>query len=225
MNRYYEAAKALIKRDLGQAFARGGGPVLAAGFYLTLMAMIPLSLGPDGATLAKIAPGVTWLCLALSSLLSLERLFEKDYEDGIFDLLRLGPLPLEAIALLKVFSHWVGTGLILSVMTPFVLVILGAPVESAAFSFIASALGSLSFSLIGALGAALTLGSRKGGVLVALLVLPFYVPPVIFGAGLMEALSHQTALTQPLAFLGAYALLALGLVPFALGAALRNALN
>lgn len=219
------ASLALLKRDLGLSLARGGGPVLAAGFYLTLMAMIPLSLGPDSQTLSRIAPGLTWLCLALASLLSLERLFERDFEDGVFDLLRGGPLALEWVAMLKCLAQWLGTGLVLSVLTPGVMIILGAPVGAAGLSFVAALLGSLSFALIGGAGAALTLGSRKGGVLIALLVLPFYVPPVIFGAGLMQAYVTGAPIVQALSLLGAYTLFALGLTPLAMGAALKSALN
>lgn len=219
------AAFALIKRDLGLSLTRGGGPLLAVGFYLTLMAMIPLSLSPDQAVLTRIAAGLTWLCLALSSLLSLERLFERDYEDGMFDVLRLGPLPLEMIALLKALSQWAGTGLILSLMTPLVMIILGAPVAMAVMALVSALLGSLSFALIGGIGASLSLGTRKGGVLMALLVLPFYIPPVIFGAGLLQAVQLNTSPWQALAFLAAYALFALALAPVAMGAALRSALN
>jgi heme exporter protein B len=218
-------ALALLKRDLGLSLTRGGGPLLAVGFYLTLMAMIPLSLGPDQAILSRIAAGLTWLCLALSSLLSLERLFERDYEDAVFDTLRLGPLPLELIALLKVLSQWLGTGVILSLMTPIVMIILGAPVSLALMGLVSALLGSLSFALIGGIGASLALGSRKGGVLMALLVLPFYVPPVIFGAGLMQATQTSASPLQALAFLAAYALFALALGPIAMGAALRSALS
>jgi heme exporter protein B len=218
-------ALALLKRDLGLSLTRGGGPLLAVGFYLTLMAMIPLSLGPDQAILSRIAAGLTWLCLALSSLLSLERLFERDYEDAVFDTLRLGPLPLELIALLKVLSQWLGTGVILSLMTPVIMIILGAPVTLALMGLVSALLGSLSFALIGGIGASLALGSRKGGVLMALLVLPFYVPPVIFGAGLMQAVQTSASPLQALAFLAAYALFALALGPIAMGAALRSALS
>jgi len=221
----FRASIALLRRDLGLSLTRGGGPLLAVGFYLTLMAMIPLSLGPDQAILSRIAAGLTWLCLALSSLLSLERLFERDYEDGVFDVLRLGPLPLELIALLKCLSQWLGTGVILSVMTPIVMIILGAPVSLALMGLVSAILGSLSFALIGGIGASLALGSRKGGVLMALLVLPFYVPPVIFGAGLMQAMQTSASPLQALAFLAAYALFALALGPIAMGAALRSALS
>lgn len=221
----FEAALSLIRRDLGLSLTRGGGPLLGVGFYLTLMAMIPLSLGPDQAILSRIAPGLTWLCLALSSLLSLERLFERDYEDGVFDILRLGPLPLELVALFKCLSQWLGTGLILSLVTPIVMIILSAPVAMAGFALISAFLGSLSFAVIGGIGASLSLGTRKGGVLMALLVLPFYVPPVIFGAGLMLAVQLHTSPWEALAFLSAYALFALALGPIAMGAALKSALN
>ncbi|MGZ3304305.1 MAG: heme exporter protein CcmB [Asticcacaulis sp.] len=219
------AALALIKRDLGLSLTRGGGPLLAVGFYLTLMAMIPLSLGPDSVILTRIAPGLTWLSLALSSLLSLERLLERDYDDGVFDLLRLGPLPLEWIAVLKCLSQWLGTGLVLSLLTPLVMIILGAPVGLAGIGLVSALTGSLSFALIGGIGASLSLGTRKGGALIALIVLPFYVPPVIFGAGLMQAAQAHASPLQALAFLAAYALFALALGPFAMGAALRSALS
>ncbi|MFT4089768.1 MAG: heme exporter protein CcmB [Asticcacaulis sp.] len=218
-------ALALLKRDIGLSWARGGGPILAVGFYLTLMAMIPLSLGPETQVLARVAPGLTWLSLALASLLSLERLFERDFEDGVFDILRAGKLPLEAIALIKCLAQWLGTGLILALLTPLVMIILGAPADAAGLSLLAAILGSLSFALIGGVGASLSLGSRKGGVLIALLVLPFYVPPVIFGAGLMQAYLTGAPITQALGLLGAYSLFALALCPIATGAALRSALN
>jgi len=220
-----KAALSLLKRDIGLSWSRGGGPVLAVGFYLTLMAMIPLSLGPESQVLSRVAPGLTWLSLALASLLSLERLFERDYEDGLFDILRGGPLPLEAIALIKCLAQWLGTGLILALLTPLVMIILGAPIEAAGLSLLAALLGSFSFALIGGVGAALSLGSRKGGVLIALLVLPFYVPPVIFGAGLMQAYLSGSPIFQALGLLGAYSLFALALCPIATGAALRSALN
>jgi heme exporter protein B len=204
-----QAAFALLKRDLGLSLTRGGGPLLAIGFYLTLMAMIPLSLGPDQAVLSRIAAGLTWLCLALSSLLSLERLFERDYEDAMFDVLRLGPLPLELIALLKCLSQWLGTGVILSLLTPVVMIILGAPVNMSLMALVSALLGSLSFALIGGMGASLSLGTRKGGVLMALLVLPARAPrgahhvvqrgcPIAFGEehggrGLQEGLLPSCA--------------------------------
>ena len=225
MSSLLRSSLALLRRDLGLSLTRGGGPLLSVGFYLTLMAMIPLSLGPDQATLSRIAAGLTWLCLALSSLLSLEKLFERDYEDAVFDSLRLGPLPLELVALLKCLAQWLGTGLILSLLTPLVMIILGAPAGLATVGLVSALLGSLSFALIGGIGASLALGSRKGGVLMALLVLPFFVPPVIFGAGLIQAAQAHTSPVQALAFLGAYALFALALGPVAMGAALRSALS
>jgi len=199
---FSRAAFALLKRDLSLSLSRGGGPILAVGFYLTLMAMIPLSLGPDQAVLTRIAAGLTWLCLALATLLSLEW-----------------------IAVLKCLAQWLGTGLILSLLTPFVMVILGAPMAMAGIGLVSAVLGSLSFALIGGIGASLSLGTRRGGALMALLVLPFYVPPVIFGGGLMSAVQFHTSPWQALAFLAAYALFALALAPFAMGAALRSALS
>lgn len=220
----FRAAKSLLLRDFKLHLSRGAGPILAVGFYLTLMGMIPLSLGPDQALLGRIAPGLAWLCLALASLLSLERLFERDYEDGVFDLLRLGPLSLTAIAFLKALAQWLGLGVILSLMTPLVMIILGAKVDYAFWGLITALLGSFCFSQLGAVGAALSVGSRRGGALIALLVLPFYLPPVIFGAGLMLRLSMGLPVTGALSLLGAYALFSLALGPLASGAALKGAL-
>jgi heme exporter protein B len=220
----FAAALRLMQRDLSLSFGRGGGPFMSVSFYLILLAMIPLSLGPDRDVLRQIAAGLGWLCLALTSLLSLERLFERDYEAGMFDIVRLGPLPLEAIGGLKAFSQWLGSGLFLSLMTPFVIVILGADISLAAWSLVTALMGSLSFAIIGAFGASLTLGSRKGGLLICVLVLPLYVPPVIFGAGALSALGSGQSPFQGLALLGAFTLSAVALGPLAIGAGLRTAL-
>ena len=216
---------ALIKRDLSQTWARGAAPIFGLGFFLVLMAMVPLSLGPDAVTLSRIAPGLSFMCLALVNLLSLERLFERDYEDGVFDILRMGPLPLELIVLIKVFGQWVGSGLILSALSPIVMIILGAPVELAGLALLVSGLGSLGFALIGALGAGLSLGLRKGGVLIAVLVLPLYVPPVIFGAGALSAAQNHTDPAQGLMLLAAYCLFAMAVVPVAAAAAIRGGMD
>jgi len=216
-----KASWALLKRDLGQSFKGGAGPLLSCGFYITLMAMIPLSLGPDPDTLRKIAPGLSFLCLALANLLSLERLFERDYEEGLFDLYRLGPLSLELITALKILAQWLGTGLSLSLLTPVVMALLGARPDLLGPGFIASVLGSLSFAAVGGIGAALALGARKGGMLIAMIVLPFYIPPVIFGAGLMDMGQNG----QALGLLAAYSLLVTALSPLAMAAGLRVALN
>lgn len=220
-----DAAFALLRRDMSLFWARGAAPGLGVGVYLTLMAMIPLSLGPDSVVLGRIAPGLSYMCLALVSLLSLERLFERDYEDGLFDLLRLGVLPLELIVLIKAGAQWLGAGLILTVLTPLVMMALGAPTSVAGLGLLTSGLGSLAFALIGAIGAGLSLGLRKGGALMAVLVLPLYIPPVIFGAGAMDAARSGGDVCQGLILLLAYALFALAIAPFAAAAAIRSALG
>jgi heme exporter protein B len=168
---------------------------------------------------------VAWLVLALASLLSLERLFERDYEDGALDLLALGPLPLEVVSAVKCLAQWIATGLPLALFAPIAATALGADLRLAPLTLACALIGGLGFSFVGGIGAALCLGSRRGGVLVAVIVLPLFAPPVIFGAGALEAFAGGLNWTPGLLFLGAYCLAAVGLGPFAMAAACRNALS
>lgn len=219
------AALALLKRDLSLSLTRAGGPWLSVGFYIVLTALIPLSLGPDQVMLSRIAPGLAFLALALTSFLALERLFERDHEEGVFDLLRLGPLPLEVVALLKMLAHWIGAGVVLSLTTPVVMIVLGADPVVGLAGGLAALIASLSFSLIGGIGASLSLGSRRGGGLLALLVLPLYIPPVIFGSGFLGAMAAGTDPLPALGLLSAFSLFALAIAPIAAGMGLRAALD
>jgi heme exporter protein B len=220
MSEGFRAALALARRDAGLASGNGGA-WLPAGFYLVLVALVPLSLGPDPAMLSRVAPGLSFLCLALSSFLSLERLFARDQEDGVFDLLRGGPLPMEVVALIKMLSQWATSGLVLAVVTPIVMIVLGAPLSLSLLGLGVALLGSLSFALVGGIGAALCLAGRGGGLL-ALLVLPLYIPPVIFGSGALEAVRTGADPVSALAFLGAFGLFSLAVAPIAAGAAIRH---
>ena len=215
----------LFRRELSLAWGGGGGPLLACGVFACLTALLPLAAGSDPQRLAGAAGGVVWLALALASLLSLERLFERDYEDGALDLLTLGPVPLEAVFAVKALAQWQVTGLPLALAAPVALIALGGPVELAPLTMLAAALGGLGFAFTGALGAALALGAKRGGVLIAVVVLPLFIPPVVFGAG---AVAGQAAGLDPLpalALLGAYVLFAAALSPIAGAAAIRNALD
>jgi len=215
----------LFRRELDLAWGRGGGPLYACAFYACVATLLPLATGPSPERLAAVAPGSAWLALALSSLLSLERLFERDYEDGALDLLALGPAPLEAVAAAKCLAQWAANGLPLAVSAPLAAVALGAPVEVAPLTFAAALVGGLGFAFVGGTGAALALGARRGGVLIAVVVLPLFAPPVIFGAGAIEAVASGLNWTSGFALLAAYSLGAAALAPFAMAAAVRNALS
>ena len=198
-----KALMVLFRRELTLAWSGGGGPLLACGFFLCLTALIPLAAGGDPAGLRPIAGGIAWLALALSSILSLERLFERDLEDGALDLIALGPVPLELVVLTKAKAQWLAVGV------PLVL--------------LSALIGSLGFALTGALGAALALGSKRGGLLIAVVVLPLFIPPVVFGAGALERAVNGLDPLPALAFLGAWVLFAAVITPFAGAAAVRNA--
>lgn len=212
---------ALIARDLTLAVRSGGGFGLALAFFLIVVTLTPLGVGPDPALLARIAPGIVWLGALLATLLSLDRLFALDAEDGSLDLMATSPLPLEAAALAKATAHWIVTGLPLSLAGPPLGVLLSLP--SGAFGTLALALliGTPALSMIGAFGAALTVGLRRGGLLLSLLVLPLYVPTLIFGAEATRRAAEGLDAGPPLLLLAGVTLGSVALLPFAAAAALR----
>ena len=218
------ALTALFRRELALAWGRGGGPLFAGAFYVGLATLLPLAEGPSPERLATVAPGVAFAALALSSLLSLERLFERDFEDGALDLLSLGP-GLELVAAVKCVAQWLANGAPLALLAPVVAIALGAPVASAPLTFAAALAAGLGFAFTGGIGAALALGARRGGVLVAVIVLPLFCPPVVFGAGALSALGEGLDWRTGLVLLCAYSLAATALAPFAMAAACRNALD
>ncbi|HLK25553.1 MAG TPA: heme exporter protein CcmB [Caulobacteraceae bacterium] len=216
---------AILRRELAVSWAGGGGPLVAIGFFIALTSLAPLALGGDPVRLAEAAPGIAWLVLALASLISLERMFERDFEDGALDLIALGPAPLELAAFVKAIAQWATTQAPLALVAPLLMVALGAPWRLAPVALAAALAGGFGFAFLGGVGAALSLGSRRGGVLIALLVLPLFTPPVIFGAGAIEAFAAHLDWRTPLLLLAAYALAAAALCPFAMAAAARNALS
>jgi heme exporter protein B len=213
----------LIRRELSLAWARGGGALLAVGFAVAAAVMLPLASGPAPARLAGVASGITWVLLALSSLLSLDRMFERDFEDGALDLLALGPLPLEVVAAAKSLAQWAVTGAPLAIAAPIIATALGAAPAAAPMIAAAAALGGLAFAFLGGAGAALALASRRGGLLIAIVVLPLLTPPVIFGGAAIANYAAGLAWATPLCLLAAYALATVALTPFAMAAACRNA--
>lgn len=215
----------LLRRELALSWGRGGGPLLALAFYLSIATLLPLAIGSEPGRLAAIAPGAAWIGLALASLLSLERLFERDYEDGALDLLALGPAPLELAAFAKCLAQWVTTGAPLALLAPIAAIALGAAPSLAPITFAAALIGGLGFSFCGGIGASLSLGARRGGVLIAVIVLPLFAPPVIFGGGAVAAYAAGLDWRTGLMLLGAYSLAMAALGPFAMAAACRNALS
>lgn len=217
------AALLLLRRELALAWAGGGGPLLACGFAVAVTAALPLAIGSDPVRLVPVAAGAAWVVLALASLLSLERLFERDHEEGALDLLALGAPTLEAVFAVKAAAQWIAIGLPLAVVAPLAAVSLGLDPAVAPLAALTAAIGGLAFAAVGSLAAALALGSKRGGLLIAVVALPLYAPPVIFGAGAVTQAQQGLSPGAPLALLAAYALAAAALTPFAGGAAIRNA--
>lgn len=215
----------LIGRDLGLAVRQGMDSFTAVVFFVLAVCLFPFGVGPEPATLARIAPGVIWVAALLASMLSLERLFQIDYEDGSLELLALSPLPLEAAVMAKVIAHWLTTGLPLIIAAPLLALLL--QMEAAGFAALvaALALGTPLLSLIGAIGAALVLGARRGGVLLSLLILPLYIPVLIFGVAAVDAAVFGFAVRPHLMLLAGLLLAAFVLVPWVTAAALRQALE
>lgn len=221
MNKFNE----LVKRDLSLAFRQGMDSLMVVAFFIIAVVLFPFGVGPEPNTLAKIAGGTIWVAALLSSMLSLERLFQTDYEDGSLELLALAPVPLEITVLAKVVAHWLTTGLPLIVTAPLLAVLMQMPAEGFIVLIAALLLGTPTLSLIGAVGAALILGSRRGGVLLSLLVLPLYIPILIFGVSAVDAAIFDQSVRPHLVFLGALLAGALPLTPWASAAALRQALE
>jgi heme exporter protein B len=215
----------LLRRETALAWGRGGGPLVTVGFYAGVATLLPLAIGPEAERLAAVATGAAWVALALASLLSLERLFERDYEDGALDLLTLSETPLELTCAIKCLGQWFATGAPLALAAPLAAISLGAKPALAPMIFACALAGGLAFAFLGGIGGALSLGARRGGLLTAVIVLPLFVPPVIFGGAALDAFAAGLPWQAGLALLGAYAAAAVALGPLAMAAACRNALS
>ncbi len=212
---------ALLIRDLRLATRAGGGFGLALAFFLIVCTLVPFGVGPEGGQLSRIAPGILWVGALLSCLLSLDRIFALDHDDGSLDLLATAPLPMEGMVAIKALAHWLVTGLPLALSAPVFGLLLHLPGPAYPWLVASLILGTPALSMLGVFGAAVTVGLRRGGLLLSLLVLPLYVPTLIFGA---EAVRRGVAGADPmtaLVFLAAITLFVLALVPFAAAAALR----
>lgn len=211
----------VMRRDLILAMRRRSDIFTTLFFFVIVVSLFPLGIGPELKTLRLIAPGVVWVAALLASMLALERLFASDHADGTLEQMLLCPQPLSLLVLGKVFAHWLVTGLPLVVMAPVLGIQYDLSAEALGVLMFSLLLGTPALSLIGAIGAALTLGLRGGGVLLSLLVLPLYIPVLIFGAGAVEASTSGLGAQSHLALLGAILVLSLMLTPFAAAAALR----
>lgn len=216
---------ALAARDLRLALRQGSDAALVVAFFVLAVVLFPFGVGPEPQLLARIAAGVVWVTALLAALLSLDRLFQQDYEDGSLEVIALAPLPLEAAVLAKCLAHWLTTGLPLVVVAPALAALLQLEGPGYLPLILAMALGTPSLSLVGAIGAALSLGARRAGVLLSLLVLPLYIPVLIFGVLAVDQAVLGFAIRPYLLILTAFLLAALPLAPWAAAAALRPALE
>ncbi len=218
------AAGALLGRELRLALRSGGGAGLGLAFFLMVGLLVPLGIGPEPGRLAPVAPGTLWIGALLASLLSLDRLFQADFEDGSLDILALSALPLEALVALKALAHWMTTGLPLTLIAPLLALTLQLPAPAYPWLLASLAIGTPALSFLGAIGAALTVGVRRGGLLLSLLVLPLCIPTLIFGARAVIAAGEGDPWSA-LTLLTGLTLFILALAPYAAAAALRIALR
>ncbi|AUQ70711.1 heme exporter protein B [Phaeobacter inhibens] len=208
-------------RDLRLALRAGGGFGLGLAFFLIVTVLVPFSVGPQSELLGRIAPGVLWLGALLACLLSLDRLLALDWEDGTLDLMATAPLPLEAVVTIKALAHWITTSLPLVLAAPVLGVLLNLPTGGFLWLVVSLLLGTPALSVIGTFGAALTVGLKRGGLLMSLLVLPLYVPTLIFGAEAARRGAAGMAVETPLLMLAGISAATLALLPFASAAVLR----
>lgn len=208
-------------RELRVAFRKGAEILNPLWFFLIVITLFPLGIGPEPQMLARIAPGIVWVAALLSSLLAMERLFRDDWQDGGLEQLMLLPLPLPAVVLAKVLSHWVITGVPLLLLSPLVAMLLGLNMHCWWIMALTLLLGTPTLSFLGAIGVGLTVGLRRGGVLLSLLVLPLTIPLLIFATAALDAAAMNLPVNGYLAILGAFLTASATLSPFATAAALR----
>ena len=220
-----EAVRAIVRRDLLLAFRRRADVMTIVFFFIIVASLFPLGIGPEPAVLRMIAPGVLWVAALLSCLLSLGRVFSADYLDGVLEQLLLIPHPLTVLVLAKIFAHWLVSGLPVVLLSLLLGVQFGLGGDALGVLALSLLLGTPTLSLIGSIGAALTLGVRGSGTLVALLVLPLFIPVLIFGAGAVGSTVSGIGAEANLSLLGACLMLALPLAPWATAAAVRIAVE
>ena len=212
---------ALLVRDVRLAIRAGGGFGLGLTFFLMVTVLVPLGVGPDVAVLQRIAPGILWVGALLACLLTLDRMFALDYEDGSLDLLATAPIPMEGVVAVKALAHWLVTGLPLTLVAPVLGVLMNLSAGGYVWLVVALAVGTPALSMIGGFGAALTVGLKRGGLLLSLLVVPMYTPSLIFGVEVVKRGAAGDPVATPLMLLAGITLGAAALLPFASAAAIR----
>jgi len=215
----------LLRRDLLLALRHRSQVVNPVLFFIIVVSLFPLGVSPEMEVLATLAPGVIWVAALLATLLSVEHMFRSDFDDGALEQLLVSPHPTTVLVLAKVLAHWLVTGVPLLVAAPLLGVLLALPGAATGTLVASLALGTPVLSLVGAIGVALTVGLRRGGALLSLLVLPLYVPVLVFGANAVDAAAAGLAVAGHLYFLAALLALALPLAPLAAAAALRISVN
>lgn len=211
----------LIKRDVSLSLRHRADTIMVCGFFAITVILFPFGIGPEPGVLARVGAGVLWVTALLAALLSLDHLFADDEQDGALDLLRTSPVSPTAVVAAKIIAHWLTTGLPLTLLAPLLGVTLQMPASSAVPMITALLLGTPTLSLIGAVGAALTLGVRRKGVLLPLVILPLYIPVLIFGVGAIDTAAMGFSNSGPYAVLGGLLLIAAALCPWAAAAALK----
>ena len=216
---------AIIRRDLSLVMRQGSDAFVVLIFFVVTVTLFPLGVGPDPLILQNLASGIVWVSALLAAMLSLDRLFQTDYDDGSLELLVLSPYPLELVVLCKCLVHWLTTGLPIMVISPVLALMLN--IKTGAFLYLISsmALGTPIISLLGAVGAALVLGSRRSGVLIALLIIPLTIPILLFGVAAIQAATEGYSASSPLMFLGALLLFSIALCPWVIASSLRQVVS
>jgi len=212
---------ALLRRDLALSLRSGGGFGLSLAFFLIVVMFIPFGIGPERQVLALIAPGVLWIGALLACLLSLDRIFQLDFEDGSLDLLATSPLPLEAVVVMTSLAHWLVTGLPLTLAAPVYGFLLHLPPQAYIWLFLSLLIGTPALSFLGAFGSAITVGLKRGGLLLSLLVLPLYIPTLIFGTQAVVLATRGLNNSAAMLILAALSLFTLAIIPFVAALALR----
>ena len=222
---YRSAFNLIIKRDLTIAFRHRDDIINPLLFFIIVVTLFPLGIGPESTTLSRIAPGIIWVAALLSTLLSLDRLFKSDHEDGSLEQMMLSPHPIFILVLAKIIAHWMVTGLPLIFIAPLLAVLLHLNENSYSALMLTLLLGTPILSLLGAIGVALTVGLKKGGVLLSLLILPLYIPVLIFATSAIDTAALNLPFTGQLAIIAALFFTTLTLAPFAVSSALKVSTN
>jgi len=218
-------ALSIIARDLRLSLRQGSSTTMVMGFFVMVVILFPFAIGPEQAILARISVGVIWIAALLSCLLSLDRMFQADHEDGALDQFMIGPMPLELVVMAKCIAHWLTTSLPLISLTPILGIMMNLPPQGFLPLMLTMLLGTPALSFIGGLGASLTVTLRRGGAILSLLILPFYIPVLIFGVLAVRASIDGSPAGGHIMLLGGFSLFAAAMTPWAAAAALRAGLE